>query len=313
METKRFRVPWTPLNGYAALDLFAGIGGASRGLQHAGFSVVGWELDPQAVNSYRANVGPCALGDVRTAHPPCDLHVLWADLPQDGEHVGLIRFPSVEPGGSTHHAVRVMLEGKSACGVFSWSAKRRVPHRKLVEFVAESGYACVSGRVNLADYGLPQLRKYDVVVAWKKAAWAKEFQWPEPTHCDPFQRAKFPERLPWVGIQEVFKDAPYPFPSPRLTTRDYCPRPRGKDRASAGRIIAERLGVEFYKGRRIGLTIDAMLSLQGFPAWRVDADSRMDQVRLVTIAQPPLFASVFGREIMRVLQVKNVAKVRSGW
>ena len=58
-----------------AIDVCAGAGGLSLGLQLAGFDVLGVERDGPAVEVHRRHVGPCELADVETWHPsePADL------------------------------------------------------------------------------------------------------------------------------------------------------------------------------------------------------------------------------------------------
>ena len=49
-----------------ALDLCAGAGGLSLGLQRAGYDVTGVELDPVAAEWHRAHVGPCVTESIAT-------------------------------------------------------------------------------------------------------------------------------------------------------------------------------------------------------------------------------------------------------
>lgn len=58
-----------------AIDICAGAGGLSLGLQRAGFDVHGVELRREAAALHMQHVGPCDLADVATWHPqePVDL------------------------------------------------------------------------------------------------------------------------------------------------------------------------------------------------------------------------------------------------
>lgn len=310
MILKPCSLPWTPRKTLVAFDLFSGIGGASEGLVRAGFETAGWDEDFDAVNTYRANVGVCGHGPIAGAHPPADLQVVWADLPQDGYRARLVAFPSVEKGGSTWHAVRVMLEARAQCGVFMWSAKRFYPHKPLIELVASSGYTVRCERVNLADYGLPQLRKYDVIVAWRTKKQAEAFAWPERTYCDP--RLSTFGKKPWTAVEDVLDGIPYPYPSPRVTKRELAPRPRSKDRAYAARVMADHLG-GFAREGSIRLSLEALRVLQGIPLeWRLPVLKTAKKTALVTTACPPVFGEVMGREIVRVLHPAGVARAGGG-
>ena len=47
------------MTAHVALDLCAGAGGLSLGLQRAGWDVLGIELDADACETHRRHVGPC--------------------------------------------------------------------------------------------------------------------------------------------------------------------------------------------------------------------------------------------------------------
>ena len=95
-ERARSTAPRTPSGGCTvtlrALDLYAGAGGATRGLMQAGFHVVGVDLEPQPNYCGDAFVRTDALGYLETADlgrfgfiwasPPCQRHVAEAFLSQ---------------------------------------------------------------------------------------------------------------------------------------------------------------------------------------------------------------------------------------
>lgn len=62
-----------------ALTLFAGIGGSSLGLAQAGFDTYSIELDPDAANMHRVNLGECQCADVLDINP---MHIKYTiDVP----------------------------------------------------------------------------------------------------------------------------------------------------------------------------------------------------------------------------------------
>jgi site-specific DNA-cytosine methylase len=64
-----------------ALDLCAGAGGLSLGLQRAGFDVLGVEFDPDACATHRANVGPCVEASIVGWHPGREYDLVAGGVP----------------------------------------------------------------------------------------------------------------------------------------------------------------------------------------------------------------------------------------
>lgn len=77
----------------------------------------------------------------------------------------------------------------------------------------EMGYAVVSGVLNAADYGVPQLRERAFFLASRVGA----LELPPATHGDPLTQNLFEQgRLPWVTVGEALADLPAPTPADTL-------------------------------------------------------------------------------------------------
>src|SRR6185437_9991778 len=82
-----------------ALDLFCGAGGATRGLQQAGFHVTGVDIKPQPrycgdrfVQANALDGQPMFMRsfDFIWASPPCQAHTAMKTMPDAKRHVDLI-------------------------------------------------------------------------------------------------------------------------------------------------------------------------------------------------------------------------------
>ena len=77
----------------------------------------------------------------------------------------------------------------------------------------EMGYSVVSGVLNAADYGVPQLRERAFFLASRVGA----LELPPATHGDPLIPNLFEQgRLPWVTVGEALADLPAPTPTDAL-------------------------------------------------------------------------------------------------
>lgn len=159
---------------YSAVDLFAGAGGATRGLRDAGFAMLAAvENDLEAAGTYRRNHPRVALfvEDIRTVEPqallagtalsPGELDLLKACPPCQGFSTlakGLVderRNDLVLDTFRFVEALRprvVLLEN-----VPGLARDRRLPN--LQRLLAEAGYQIRTSTMDAAAFGVPQRRK----------------------------------------------------------------------------------------------------------------------------------------------------------
>ena len=223
-----------------AIDLFSGCGGVSIGLTKAGFDVAcAVEIDSDAVKAYK---GYHLLSDVSVLQ--CDIctlsgkEIAKAAGINDGELYLLAGCPPCQKF-SMQNRIRYSAEDKiDEVKKLLMEFKRvivemqppfvlmeNVPGIKssydgriLKEFIDVlskktsdfSGYEIVSGVVNAADYGVPQLRKRFVLHAVRKDLFEImrrsniRLTMPVQTHAKDGKDGK----LPWVTVREAFKGLP---------------------------------------------------------------------------------------------------------
>jgi DNA (cytosine-5)-methyltransferase 1 len=224
-----------------AIDLFAGAGGLSLGLQEAGFEVrLAVEYDRVAAQTYRENLGA---------------HVVEADLSEysarellqrSGLAVGecdlLAGGPpcqgfSVQRRGSDEDA-RNDLVGHYARfvagirpklflmeNVSGLMSKRGRPFLdKLLTEVAKLGYSTHIAKLEAADFGVPQFRKRVILVGQRKDIKLSPFRFPQPTFGE--------------GTYRTVREAIFDLPSPPT---DGKPHPEVANHAREARLSARNI------------------------------------------------------------------------
>lgn len=165
------------------VELFAGCGGAALGLHRAGLEHIACvERDPNPYATLCAAGSPGVMADVadyvvETEHdlsngamwasPPCQPYSsvgkgLGSNDPRDGWPMTLQAVKKWRPRW-------IMVENVVLSPVSEWCDQLR-----------SLGYVAEHRRINCADYGLPQHRKREIIVAGPRS-----IRWPKPTHGDP--------------------------------------------------------------------------------------------------------------------------------
>jgi DNA (cytosine-5)-methyltransferase 1 len=176
------------------LEICAGAGGQSLGLEQAGFShLAAVEIDPDACETLRLNRPGWKVeqGDVRqfagTAFRGVDLLAGGVPCPPfsiAGKQLGADDERDLFP-----QALRLVEECEPAAvmleNVRGLSTARFAGYREQVlARLRELGYATDWQVLNAAEFGLPQLRPRFILVALRPGAYA-QFQWPQPMKAPP--------------------------------------------------------------------------------------------------------------------------------
>lgn len=195
-----------------AIDVFAGAGGLTVGLKRAGFQVVtAVELEPRACSTYRANhdAVECLMRDVTA--------VSGADLtsPANGLPIDLLAgcppcqgFTSLTSKYKARKDPRNQLVLEMARlteevrpravmmeNVPGLKRKGRSLHRQLRTRLERLGYRLTEGILQVADYGVPQLRRRFVLLA----GLGFEIPLPAATHS----RSEESGHKPWCTVQDA--------------------------------------------------------------------------------------------------------------
>lgn len=201
---------------FTAVELFAGAGGLSIGLERAGISVViANEIMPDFAKTLAANhpntdvinedihtinfqeelkkLGLDSI-DVLSGGPPCQgFSTIGAKNRQDPRNSLFYEY------------LRAVAETKPKYTIFENVAgfKRMYngfAYETLVKELSDLGYETKCQILNAADYGAPQVRFRTIVLGWKRELEPLDF--PIPTHGNK------KELLPYVTLMEAISDLP---------------------------------------------------------------------------------------------------------
>lgn len=222
-----------------AISLFSGIGGLDEGLHRAGFAPTFCsEIDPHAFESLqnwclKKNLHPQLGRDIRdyrpekllkqlelapgeldllAGGPPCQSFSLIGSRNSLNDERGILLFTMIDyasvflPKAILIEQVKGLLSAKGPDG------KSGSVMTTLIGALSDLGYNVKYRVLRAADYGAPQLRDRVIIVALKDA---REFEFPEPSHCDLAnpgikQPSLFGQKMPYITVQDAIADLPSP-------------------------------------------------------------------------------------------------------
>lgn len=282
-----------------AVDLFCGPGGWDLAAHELGLSVFGIDNEPvvaetrtaAGLHTMLADLGqldPRTLGvtaEGLIASPPCpDWSAAGSKLGRDGATGWLI---DIVPAWVNH------LEP-------DWIACEQVPGalevwRQHAELYRTLGYWVWAGKLNAADYGVPQKRIRAVLIASR----TRPITEPLATHAEhPGTTLTNQELEPWVPMISVLGEGIWPAWTARPATT-VCGDPRvWQPGHKVNQADRDRLGVDEANARYVDragttalrLTLEQRLALQSFPPGYKVAGNKGQQDTQVGNAVPPLLA-----------------------
>ena len=213
------------------VEVCAGAGGMGLGLHMAGWTGTGMEIDADAVATHLANVGPCLLADIITAHSPHGADLVAGGVPCQsfsiagkGEGLGDPRgqlFASLLRIGVESGARCILLEnvrGLVSCGALP----------VILAAFRAAGYEPVHALLCAADYGVPQNRVRLFIAGFRCADDLARFHWPAPSHGAPGNLYGLPR---WRTVRDALD----------LPAGDYAhgPLPHARKSRSQGMMIVD--------------------------------------------------------------------------
>ncbi len=209
-------------SGPVCIDLFCGAGGLTLGFcQAGGLPVAAVDNDLASTNTHKRMFPMCKevfCGDIESWHPRADLasvDVMIGGPPCGGFSLARgFRFLDDPRNHLYKHFVRLV-------DVFRplWIVLENVPGitnigngailKQIYEDFARIGYWIDCRVINMAQYGVPQIRTRAIFVGSRVAS---SFEWPEETHCARGARTMwlFGDRTQYTTVKEALGDLPWP-------------------------------------------------------------------------------------------------------
>lgn len=300
------------------ISLFSGAGGLDLGLKQAGLDII-WanDNDPDCVETYKKNIGRhITYADISTIDskslPDCDLMV--GGFPCQGfSMANKFRSPEDKRNKLYVEMLKIINDKKP-----KWFIAENVPgilslekgaiFKAILEDFNDAGYHVVHKLVNMADHGVPQLRKRVMILGTRKDLPERlGLIHPLPTHSktgvDGLSR--------WVSINEALsalekrnKNLPNDDGSKyRLEFRDFSGHRKTDGNKPSPTILARgnaKGGVNATphpNGRR-RLTVRESAQVQTFPLDFEFAGSMTSAYRQIGNAVPVIYGKRLGEQLM---------------
>ena len=309
------------------LSLFSGAGGLDLGLVQAGNKII-WanDIDKNAVETYRKNLGDhIVLGDIKEIDifslPEAD--VVVGGFPCQGfSQANRFRMLDDERNFLYRFFYDVILNkqpkfflAENVKGILSLGKGEAI--KQIIADFEAAGYITELHLVNMADYGVPEIRQRVIIVGQRKDL-GKDllFHFPKSTHDKDGRDGK--EK--WLSIREAIDHYPDPdlpndiknhdYSRYKVEYRDYTAHRQTDPDKPSPTILARGNGgggvcaIPHYNGKR-RLTVRESATVQTFPEDFVFYGVRGSCYRQIGNAVPPRFARLLGEELIRIEKEEN--------
>lgn len=312
----------TAVTDLSVLEICAGAGGQSLGLEMAGFGhALAVEIDPDACETLRLNRPDWDVheGDVRevdgSAYKGIDLIAGGVPCPPfsiAGKQLGADDERDLFP-----EAIRLVREAQPRAvmleNVRGLSTAKFAPYRQsILDELDELGYHADWQVINACEHGVPQLRPRFILVALQKK-YGEEFHWPEPVGTPttvgktllPLMKSRG-----WQGAEAWAARANGIGPTLVGGSRKHGGPDLGPTRARAGWLalgvdgkgLANEIPDESYPVDYVPrLTVQMAALIQGFPPEWQFSGRKTASYRQVGNAFPPPVARAIGKSIRKQL------------
>lgn len=283
---------------YSFAEICAGAGGASRGAERAGFKVVlGVETCPHACSSFRANFPNAELYEMKVT----DLDAKTIQTVVDLLHLSPSAFDGVgdDPEAANKRCKELLevdprfvsMEQPAAI----MSERQRPFLHAIIRSFTEAGYSVQYKMVQMADYGLPQMRKRFILIA--AGPGEKLPKWPTPTHSSSptgGQQPLFTEKEAIEGLTPELHSLhdPDSLPTIKNEARD-ADQPINSPINGNGSVYHHADGERDFTQRELAC-------LQGFPTCHQFEGSYIK--KQIANAFPPLIAMAFYQHLRQHME-----------
>ncbi|MFN3002984.1 DNA cytosine methyltransferase [Mycolicibacterium wolinskyi] len=309
-------------NTLSCLEICAGAGGQSLGLENAGFThELAVEIEPEPCETLRINRPQWKVheGDVREidGHPYRGIDLLAGGVPCPPFSIAGKQLGADDERDLFPEALRLVAEAKPTAvmleNVRGLSTAKFEPYRKsILDRLQRLGYAADWQVIQASDFGVPQLRPRFILVAIKRKLF-DQFRWPDPQPTTPtVGEVLHPlmARDGWSGAAAWAKRASGIGPTLVGGSRKHGGPDLGPTRARAAWL---ELGVDGKGLANTGpdahtpvkhiprLTLEMAAAIQGFPpTWRFYG-RKTAAYRQIGNAFPPPVAEAVGASIAHAL------------
>lgn len=309
------------------VSLFSGAGGLDLGMVNAGNKII-WanDIDEDAVSTYRENIGNHIVKeDIKNINicdiPECD--VVIGGFPCQGFSVAnLHRSVDDERNMLYHFFCNVVKEknpkyfiAENVKGILSLGGGEVI--RAIIDTFSSIGYCVSLHKVNMADYGVPQIRQRVIILGERKDIYN------DIHFCFPEQSNDKDGRIsPWVSIRQAIEHFPDPdipnnvinheYSHYKVVYRNFTAHRKTDPDKPSPTILARGNGkggvcaIPHYNGKR-RLSVRESAAVQTFPDDFVFHGSLTACYRQIGNAVPPLFGEKLGEELMRIEKKLSVS------
>jgi DNA (cytosine-5)-methyltransferase 1 len=314
------------------VSLFSGAGGLDLGMIEAGHDII-WanDFDPDAVDTYRLNIGSeIVLADICDVAsndiPECD--VVVGGFPCQGfSQANMLRFAEDDRNRLYLEFLRIVRDkqplyflAENVRGILSLAGGRAI--EKIQSDFADAGYRVDKKLFNVADYGVPQMRRR-VIIAGTRSDLSERLNYgfPEPSHADPAKAGKLGLK-PWISISQALAHIPEPtephqfsnhiFSKYKVTNRNFTGHRRTDPDKPSPTILARGNGgggvcaIQHPQNHR-RMSIREQAAIQTFPDNFEFAGRLNSAYRQVGNAVPVTFGRFLGERLPSGIAFREVA------